>query len=84
MQSKRNSTVDVLKDLPGILTTADVRKFAGDSNMFLYRASKKGYIEKIANGVYANVLFGRKPSVEQVDRLNAGRAFEHREHSGVA
>jgi predicted transcriptional regulator of viral defense system len=66
MQNKRSSTVDTLRNLPCILTTADVRKFAGDSNMFLYRASKKGYIEKIANGVYANVLFGRKPSVEQV------------------
>jgi hypothetical protein len=66
MDGKRQSTVDILKALPSILTPVDVGRFVSNTNMFLYRASRKGYVEKIANGVYANVLFGRRPSVEQV------------------
>lgn len=66
MERKRHSTVDILRGLPGILTVVDVGKLVSDAGMFLYRASRKGYIQKIVNGVYANQLFGRKPSVEEV------------------
>ncbi|MHC1743175.1 MAG: hypothetical protein AB9873_09125 [Syntrophobacteraceae bacterium] len=66
MERKRQSTVDILRGLPGILTPVDVGKFVGDANMFLYRASRKGYVRKIISGVYVNELFGRKPSVEEV------------------
>lgn len=66
MEGKRRSTVDVLRVLPGILTPVDVGKFVRDANMFLYRASRKGYVRKIISGVYTNELFGRSPSVEEV------------------
>lgn len=66
MARRRQSTVEVLRDLPGILTPVDIGRFVSDANMFLYRACQKGYVEKIANGVYANVLFRRRPSIEQV------------------
>ncbi|OIP89705.1 MAG: hypothetical protein AUK55_14035 [Syntrophobacteraceae bacterium CG2_30_61_12] len=66
MESKRHSTVDILRSLPGVFTSVDVGKLVNDANMFLYRASRKGYIQKIAKGIYANELFGRKPSVEEI------------------
>lgn len=66
MERKRRSTVEVLRGLPSILTPVDVGKLVGDANMFLYRACRKGYVRRIANGVYANELFGRMPLVEEV------------------
>ena len=68
MTKKHMNTMETLRELPvPLFTSADVAKFVPDDNMFLYRASKKGYVKKIANRVYWNVLFSEKqPSVEQV------------------
>jgi len=60
--------VDVLRKMPSpLFTSADAAKLVPNDNVFLFRASRKGYVKKIANKVYWNVLFSEKPpSVEQV------------------
>ena len=40
---------------------ADAAKLVPDDNVFLFRASKKGYVRKITNKVYWNVLFSKEP-----------------------
>lgn len=60
--------VDVLRKMPSpLFTSADAAKLVPNDNVFLFRASRKGYVQKITNKVYWNVLFSDKPpSVEQV------------------
>jgi hypothetical protein len=67
MTGKR-TMVDVLRELPvPLFRTADAVKLASDDNMFLYRASRSGYLKRICNGVYWNLLFHPEPpKVEQV------------------
>jgi predicted transcriptional regulator of viral defense system len=67
MRGKMN-TVEVLRELPTpLFRTADAAKLVVDGNMFLYRASRSGYLKKICNGVYWNLLFHPEPpKVEQV------------------
>jgi predicted transcriptional regulator of viral defense system len=62
------SMTDVLRRLPlPLFTAADAAKLVSNENVFLFRASRKGYIQKIANRIYWNVLFSpQPPSVEQV------------------
>jgi hypothetical protein len=62
------ATVDVLRQLPSpLFTSADAAKLVLHENVFLFRASRKGYVKKIVNRVYWNALFSEKPpSVEQV------------------
>jgi hypothetical protein len=59
---------DVLRQLPSpIFTSTDTAKLVGNENVFLFRASRKGYVRRITNKVYWNALFSDKPpSVEQV------------------
>jgi predicted transcriptional regulator of viral defense system len=68
VSEKRSATVDVLKQLPSpLFTAADAWKLVPHDNMFLFRASRKGYVRRIANRVYWNVLFSvAPPTVEQV------------------
>jgi predicted transcriptional regulator of viral defense system len=60
--------VEVLRMLPTpLFRTADAAQWVSDDNMFLYRASRSGYLKKICNGVYWNLLFHPEPpKVEQV------------------
>ena len=62
------SMTDVLRRLPlPLFTAADAAKLVSNENVFLFRAARKGYIHKIANRIYWNVLFSpQPPSVEQV------------------
>jgi predicted transcriptional regulator of viral defense system len=68
MREKPSAAVDVLRQLPSpLFTSADVAKLVAHDNVFLYRASRKGYVRRIANRIYWNVLFSEKsPTVEQV------------------
>ncbi len=68
MKEMSSSMVEILRQLPSpLFTSADVAKLAPNDNVFLFRASRKGYVEKIANRVYWNVLFSKNPpNVEQV------------------
>lgn len=62
------SMTDVLRHLPvPLFTAADAAKFVSDENVFLFRAARRGYIQKIVNRFYWNILFSpQTPSVEQV------------------
>jgi predicted transcriptional regulator of viral defense system len=68
MSPRSVSMTDVLRCLPvPLFTAADAAKFISSENVFLFRAARKGYIQKIANRIYWNVLFSpQAPSVEQV------------------
>ncbi len=68
MKRSSSATVDVLKQLPSpLFTSADAAKLVSHENVFLFRASRKGYVKKIATRVYWNVLFSEEPpSVELV------------------
>ena len=62
------STIEILRRLPApLFAAADAAKFVSHENVFLYRAVRKGYIQKLANRIYWNVLFSpRPPAVENV------------------
>ncbi|HEA67627.1 MAG TPA: hypothetical protein ENI07_12505 [Desulfobacterales bacterium] len=68
MRKKQSAAIDVLRRLPSpLFTSADVAKLVVNDNVFLHRASRKGYVKKIANRIYWNVLFSTEPpTVEQV------------------
>ena len=68
MKNKPSAAVDVLRRLPSpLFTSADAAKLIPHENVFLFRASKKGYVKRIANRVYWNALFSRTPpTVEEV------------------
>lgn len=68
MRRPSTAMIEVLRLLPApLFTTADVAKFVSDDNVFLFRAGRKGYVRKLANRIYWNVLFSpQPPSVERV------------------
>ena len=68
MKRNASSAIDVLRRLPSpLFTSADTAKLVSYENVFLHRASRKGYVKKIANRIYWNVLFSTNPpTVEQV------------------
>jgi predicted transcriptional regulator of viral defense system len=68
VREKQAATVDILRQLPSpLFTSADASKLVSNDNVFLFRASRKGYVKRIANRVYWNVLFSSvPPTVEQV------------------
>lgn len=67
-REKNLSMTEVLKKLPSpLFSSVDAAKLVPDDNMFLFRAARKGYIRRIANRVYWNVIFSKEPpKVEQV------------------
>jgi len=68
MRKSPARTADILRSLAEpLFRTADLAKLTPDANMFLYRATKKRYVKRIANRVYWNALFHPSPPlVEQV------------------
>jgi hypothetical protein len=68
MRPPTAAMTDVLRKLPvPLFSTADLAKFVGNGNVFLFRAGRKGYVRKIANRIYWNNLFSpTPPPVEQV------------------
>jgi hypothetical protein len=69
--TRRNvSMTDALRLLPvPLFNAADVVKLVPDDNMFLFRASRKGYIRKIANRIY---LLESPPAVRASERRRGG------------
>jgi hypothetical protein len=61
-RQQSSKTIDVLRELPSpLFSSIDAAKLVPDDNMFLFRASKRGYIKKITNKVYWNILFSKEP-----------------------
>jgi len=59
-------SVTILRQLPSLFRHADVRKFTGNANVFLTRALAKGFVERVARGVYINALREKRPGIEEV------------------
>ena len=60
------TSVTVLRQLPQLFRYADVEKFTGNANVFLTRALAKGFVERVARGVYLNAMRDGKPAIEEV------------------
>jgi hypothetical protein len=60
------TAVTILRQLPLLFRYADVLKFTGNANVFLTRAQAKGFVERVARGVYINGLREGRPGVEEV------------------
>jgi hypothetical protein len=58
--------VEILRQLPQLFRFADVEKFSGNANVFLTRALAKGFVLRIARGVYINTLRDGEPAIEEV------------------
>lgn len=60
------TSVSILRQLPQLFRYADVEKFTGNANVFLTRALAKGFVERIARGVYLNAVRDGRPGIEEV------------------
>jgi hypothetical protein len=60
------STIAILRQLPLLFRHTDVQKFTGNANVFLTRAQAKGFVERVARGVYINALRDARPGIEEV------------------
>ena len=59
-------TVTVLRQLPPLFHYADVAKFTGNANVFLTRAQANGLVQRVARGVYLNLLRETRPDIEEI------------------
>lgn len=59
------STIDILYDLPQLFRSADLLKFTGNANVFLFRALQRGLITRLTRGVYINSRLKGGPSLEE-------------------
>lgn len=60
------TSLSILRKLPPLFRYADVEKFSGNANVFLTRALAKGFVERIARGVYLNAIREDRPGIEEV------------------
>ena len=60
------TAVTILRQLPALFRYADAEKFTGNANVFLTRALAKGYVRRVARGVYVNELREPAPAIEEV------------------
>ena len=60
------TSVDILRYLPQLFRYTDVEKFTRNANVFLTRALAKGFVERLARGVYRNAMRDGRPSIEEV------------------
>jgi len=58
--------VTLLRQLPSLFRYADIEKFVGNPNVFLTRALAKGFVERVARGVYINAMRDGNPDIEEV------------------
>lgn len=59
-------SIVILRQLPQLFRYADVEKFSSNANVFLTRALAKGFVRRIARGVYLNDLRDGRPAIEEV------------------
>lgn len=63
---KKVDTREVLAALPNIISIADVAKFVSAPSIFLYRAAKRGLVERVTNKVYVNKTAVNEPPIETI------------------
>ena len=59
------SSLKTLQQLPQLFSYADLQKFTANANVFLTRALKAGLVERLARGIYINLLLKGKPRIEE-------------------
>jgi hypothetical protein len=60
------TSVTILRQLPLLFRYADIQKYTGNANVFLTRAQAKGFVERVARGVYINALRDGRPGIEEL------------------
>ena len=60
------TSVEILRHLPQLFRYADVEKYTRNANVFLTRALAKGFVERLARGVYLNAMRDGRPAIEEV------------------
>lgn len=60
------TAIAILRQLPRLFRYADVEKYTGNANVFLTRALAKGFVERVARGVYLNAMRDGRPVIEEV------------------
>jgi hypothetical protein len=60
------TSVSILRQLPHLFRYADVGKYTGNANVFLTRVQAKGLIQRVARGVYVNLLREPVPPIEEI------------------
>jgi predicted transcriptional regulator of viral defense system len=59
------SSLKILQQLPQLFSYADLQKFTANANVFLTRAQKAGLVERLARGIYINLLLKGRPGIEE-------------------
>ena len=62
---KRQKSVEILRFLPALFRYGDMAKWVANPNVFLTRALKAGYVNRIIRGFYYNT-FKEPPAIEEV------------------
>lgn len=62
----KQSTIEILNQLPILFRKAEVEKWLDHSSIFLGRAIKKGLIHRLSRGHYVNAFLKGWPAVEEV------------------
>ena len=62
----KQSTIEILKELPILFRKAEVEKWVDHSSIFLSRAVKKGLIHRLSRGYYVNAFLKGWPAIEEV------------------
>lgn len=62
----KQSTIEILKQLPILFRKAEVEKWTKHAPIFLSRAGKKGLIHRLSRGSYVNAFLKGWPGVEEV------------------
>jgi len=62
----KQSTIEILKQLPVLFRKTEVEKWVDQASIFLSRAVKKGLIHRLSRGYYVNAFLKGWPSVEGV------------------
>ena len=83
----KRSTIEILKELPGLFRIAEVEKLTGHASVFLTRAFQKGWIYRLSRGYYVNTYLKGWPAVEEVGCFLRAPAYASGEwalhHHGV-
>jgi predicted transcriptional regulator of viral defense system len=62
----KQSTIEILKQLPILFRKTEVEKWLDHASIFLGRAAKKGLIHRLSRGYYVNSFLKGWPAVEEV------------------
>ena len=65
-QQGKQSTIEILKQLPILFRKVEVEKWVDHASIFLSRAAKKGWVHRLSRGYYVNAFLKGWPVAEEV------------------